>query len=78
MHALAESPGAEDCTKTVGDNLHKAGYTKKIDIWVSHEYAKKYVIDRISICELLLNRNKIDSFPKLMVTGDKRWIVAVV
>ena len=29
-------------------------------------------MDRIFICELLLNRNKIDPF--LMVTGDKKWV----
>ena len=31
-------------------------------------------MDRISICESLLNRNKIDPFLKCMVTGDEKWV----
>jgi len=31
-------------------------------------------MDRISICESLLNRNKIDPFLKRMITGDEKWI----
>ena len=31
-------------------------------------------MDRISICESLLNRNKIDPFLKWVVTGDKNWV----
>ena len=30
--------------------------------------------DRISICESLLNRNKINPFLKRMVTGDEKWV----
>lgn len=31
-------------------------------------------MDRISICESLLNRNKVDPFLKRVVTGDEKWI----
>jgi len=31
-------------------------------------------MDRISICESLLNRNKIDPFLKQIVTDDEKWI----
>jgi len=31
-------------------------------------------MDRISICESLLNRNKSDPFLKRLVTGDEKWI----
>ena len=31
-------------------------------------------MDRISICESLLNRNKIDPFLKRMITGDEKWV----
>ncbi|KAG5314825.1 SETMR methyltransferase, partial [Acromyrmex insinuator] len=44
--------------KTVWNHLNKAEYKKKLDVWVSHELTQKNLMDRISICELLLNRNK--------------------
>jgi len=34
----------------------------------------KKLMDRISICESLLNRNKIDPFLKRIVTGDEKWV----
>ncbi|CAK9834554.1 Histone-lysine N-methyltransferase SETMAR [Anthophora retusa] len=59
---------------SVLDHLRKAGYTKKLDVWVPHELTQKNLLDRISICESLLNRNKVDPFLKRMVTGDEKWI----
>jgi len=44
--------------KTIKGHLRKAGYTKKLNIWVSHDLILKNLIDQISICELLLKRNK--------------------
>ncbi|GFX37742.1 mariner Mos1 transposase [Trichonephila clavipes] len=32
------------------------------------------MMDRISICEALAKRNKIDPFLKRMVTGDEKWV----
>lgn len=60
--------------KTVLNHLNKAGYKKKFDVWVPHELTQKNFMDRISICESLLNRNKVDPFLKRMVTGDEKWI----
>jgi len=60
--------------KTVWNYLNKAGYKKKLDVWVPHELTQKNLMDRISICESLLNRNKIDPFLKRMVTGDEKWV----
>ncbi|KAG5332831.1 SETMR methyltransferase, partial [Acromyrmex charruanus] len=60
--------------ETVLNHLHKAGYKKKLDVWVSHELSVKNMIDRIKICDTLLKRNKIASFLKRMITGDKKWI----
>lgn len=60
--------------KTVWNHLNKAGYKKKFDVWVPHELTQKNFMDRISICESLLNRNKVDPFLKRMVTGDEKWI----
>ena len=60
--------------KTVWNHLNKAGYKKKLDVWVPHELTQKNLMDRISICESLLNRNNIDPFLKRMVTGDEKWV----
>jgi len=37
---------------TVWNHLKKAGYQKKLDIWVPHELAQENLIDRITICEI--------------------------
>jgi [histone H3]-lysine36 N-dimethyltransferase SETMAR len=60
--------------KTVWNHLNKVGYKKKLHVWVPHELTQKNLMDRISICESLLNRNKIDPFLKRMITGDEKWI----
>lgn len=60
--------------KTVLNHLKKAGFTKKLDVWVPHELTQKNLMYRISICESLLNRNKIDPFLKRIVTGDEKWV----
>ena len=53
--------------QTVLNHLQKAGFKKKLDVWVPHELTQKNLMDRISICESLLNRNKIDPFLKRVV-----------
>ncbi|KAL9922417.1 histone-lysine N-methyltransferase SETMAR-like [Glossina fuscipes fuscipes] len=60
--------------KTVLNHLHKAGYTKKLDVWLPHELSMKNLIDRISISESLLKRNEIDPFLERLITGDQKWI----
>ena len=60
--------------QTVLNHLQKAGYKKKLDVCVPHELTQKNMMDRISICESLLNRNKIDPFLKRIVTGDEKWV----
>ena len=42
--------------KTVCNHLNKAGYKKKLDIWLSLESTQKNLMDQISICESKLNR----------------------
>ncbi|XP_032679751.1 histone-lysine N-methyltransferase SETMAR-like [Odontomachus brunneus] len=59
--------------KTVLNHLYKAGYKKKLDVWVPHELSIKNMIDRINICDTLLKRNEIEPFLKRMITGEK-WI----
>lgn len=60
--------------KTVWNHLKKAGYSKKLDVWVPHDLTQKNLIDRISISEMLLKRNEIDPFLKQVITGDEKWI----
>ena len=45
--------------KTVLNHLHKAGYKKKLDVWVPHELNIRNMIDRMNICDTLLKRNEI-------------------
>ena len=44
--------------ETVSNHLHKTGYQKKLDIWVPHELTVENFMDRVSICESLLKRNR--------------------
>ena len=60
--------------KTISNHLHKTGYQKKLDTWVSHELTVKNLMERVSICELLLKRNEIEPFLKRMIPGDEKWI----
>ena len=60
--------------RTVLNHLHKTGYQKKLDTWVPHELTVKHLMDRVSICELLLKRNEIEPFFKRIITGDENWI----
>ena len=58
--------------KTVLIYLGKAGFKKKLDVWVPHHLTPKNMMDRISICEALIKRNEINPFLKRMVTGDEK------
>jgi len=60
--------------KTVLNHLHKAGYKKKLDVWVPHELSIRNMLDRINICDTLLKWNEIEPFLKRMITGDEKWI----
>ncbi|KAJ0171629.1 hypothetical protein K1T71_013179 [Dendrolimus kikuchii] len=60
--------------KTVLAHLKKAGYTKKLDIWVPHELTERNLMNRVLICDSLLRRNETESFLKKLITGDEKWI----
>ncbi|KAG5348438.1 SETMR methyltransferase, partial [Acromyrmex charruanus] len=60
--------------KTVLGCLRKAGYIKMLNVWMSHDLTVKNLMDRISICESLLKRNKIEPFLEKLITGDEKWI----
>jgi len=61
--------------KTVVNYLHTLDYVSRYGIWVPHNLSDKNLMDRISICDLLLKRNENCPFLKWMITGDKKWIV---
>ncbi|GFV27193.1 histone-lysine N-methyltransferase SETMAR [Trichonephila clavipes] len=61
--------------KTVLSNLCKVEFKKKLHVWVSHQLTPKNIMDRISICEALANRNEIDPFLKRMVIEDEKWVL---
>ncbi|KAJ0181233.1 hypothetical protein K1T71_003318 [Dendrolimus kikuchii] len=48
--------------KTVLAHLKKAGYTKKLDIWVPHELTERNLMNRVLICDSLLRRNVTEHF----------------
>ncbi|KAJ0175950.1 hypothetical protein K1T71_008124 [Dendrolimus kikuchii] len=50
--------------KTVLAHLKKAGYTKKLDIWVPHELTERNLMNRVLICDSLLRRNETEPFLK--------------
>ncbi|KAJ0176860.1 hypothetical protein K1T71_008039 [Dendrolimus kikuchii] len=58
--------------KTVLAHLKKAGYTKKLDIWVPHELTERNLINRVLICDSLLRRNETEPFLKKLITGDEK------
>ncbi|GFS94414.1 histone-lysine N-methyltransferase SETMAR [Trichonephila clavipes] len=54
--------------KTVLNHLHKAGFKKKLDVWVLRQLTPKNMMHRIS------KRNKIDPFLKRIVTRHDKWV----
>jgi len=49
--------------------------TKKADVWVSHEFIEKNILDGVMICESLLKLNSLKPFLTWVVTGDEKWII---
>ncbi|GFW90014.1 histone-lysine N-methyltransferase SETMAR [Trichonephila clavipes] len=54
--------------------LSKVGFKKKLDVWLPHQLTPKNVMNLISICKALAERNEINPFLKRMVTGDEKWV----
>jgi len=52
--------------KTVLKILEKAGYKKKLDVWVPYDLTAKNLMDRIFICESLLKQNEIEFLNDLL------------
>ena len=56
--------------KTVLNYFDKAGFKKKLDVWVSQQLSPKNMMSWISICKALAKWNEIDPFLKRMATGE--------
>ena len=56
-------------------HLKQLGYVNKLDIWIPHKLNGIQLTQRISICDLLLKRNKTDPFLKRIITDDEKWVV---
>ena len=59
---------------TVANHLHQLGMVPRYDVWVPHKLSEKNLIERISVCDSLLKRNKNELLLKRIVTGDEKWI----
>jgi len=44
--------------KIIVNHLHTLNYVSRYDIWIPHNLSDKNLMDRISICDLLLKRNE--------------------
>lgn len=59
---------------TVHNHLTKMGYVNRCEVWVPHLLTETNLMNRISTCDLLLQRHENDPFLKRLVTGDETWI----
>ena len=60
---------------TVVTRLKALGFVSRYDVWVPHDLTEKNLMDRISISDSLLRRNKNDPFFKRLITGDEKWVL---
>ena len=60
---------------SVHNHLTKLGYINRLDVWLPHELTDSNKLQRISTCDLLLQRHNSQPFLKRLVTGDESWIL---
>jgi len=60
---------------TVHKHLIKMGYANRYEVWVPHLLTETGLMNRVSTCDLLLQRHERDPFLKRLVTGDETWIL---
>ncbi|XP_043262550.1 histone-lysine N-methyltransferase SETMAR-like [Colletes gigas] len=56
---------------TVHEHLTKLGYVKRYEVWVPHQLTESNLLNRISTCDLLIQRDKREPFLKSLITGDE-------
>lgn len=67
--------GVDIPPSTVFDHLKKIGYVSRYDVWVPHELKATQMVNRVTTCKLLLQRNENEPFLKQLITGDETWIL---
>ncbi|CAK9809343.1 Histone-lysine N-methyltransferase SETMAR [Anthophora plagiata] len=60
---------------TIHEHLTKLGYVNRYEVWVPHQLTESNLLNRISTCDLLIQRNKREPFLKKLITGDESWIL---
>ncbi|XP_050459528.1 histone-lysine N-methyltransferase SETMAR-like [Cataglyphis hispanica] len=60
---------------TVHKHLIKMGYANRYEVWVPHLLTETGLMNRVSTCDLLLQRHERNPFLKSLVTGDETWIL---
>ena len=60
--------------ETILNHFQKAGFKKKLVVWVPHELSVKNKVDWLNIYDTLLKRNEIEPFFKRIITGDEKWV----
>lgn len=58
----------------ISRRLEALGMIRKVGIWVPHELSERCIERRITICDVLLQRQKRKSFLHRIITGDEKWI----
>ncbi|XP_076764828.1 histone-lysine N-methyltransferase SETMAR-like [Xylocopa sonorina] len=60
---------------TIHEHLRKLGYVNRYEVWVPHQLTESNLLNRISTCDLLIQRNEREPFLKKLITGDESWIL---
>lgn len=58
----------------ISQRLHAMGMVQKQGNWLPHELRERDIVNRLTVCEMLLQRQKRKSFLHRIVTADEKWI----
>lgn len=72
LKELSESLNVDE--STISKRLKAIGFIHKQDYWVPHVLKDRDVERRLTMCELLLQRQNRKPFLHRIVTGDEKWI----
>uniref|UniRef100_A0A0K0EWF7 Histone-lysine N-methyltransferase SETMAR (inferred by orthology to a human protein) n=1 Tax=Strongyloides venezuelensis TaxID=75913 RepID=A0A0K0EWF7_STRVS len=59
---------------TIARRINALGYVQKLSRWVPHDLSDFQLVNRVSICSLLLLRQKNEPFLDRLITEDEKWI----
>ncbi|XP_033318240.1 histone-lysine N-methyltransferase SETMAR-like [Bombus bifarius] len=60
---------------TIHEHLSKLECVNRYEVWVPHQLTESNLLNRISTCDLLIQRNKREPFFKKLITEDESWIL---